>query len=269
MKKTIVLLFASLLVASCSRTGSGEKAADENGNILREYYGNGTIKTEIEVQDSLRQGITRNFDRDGNLLSTVTYVNNVKNGTVTNYYVPSGSVSSTFEYVDGIKQGDEVWYYESGKDYRVTPYVDGEINGIQKYYYESGQLMAEVPYKNGFPGKGLKEYNEDGSLITDYPDIVVTKEDYLATANSVLLKFSLSNKATKVQFYRGTLNEGIYLHDELHDMATQAGVTQISFNLPKGARVDQQVYVAAGYETRFGNPCVLSTSYNLQIYNTN
>ncbi|MBN2480601.1 MAG: hypothetical protein JXB19_02585, partial [Bacteroidales bacterium] len=64
-------------------------------------------------------------------------------------------------------------------------------------------------------------------------------------------------------------DEGIYLHDELHDMATQAGMTQISFNLPKGARVDQQVYVAARSETRFGNPYITNTSYNLQIFNAN
>lgn len=269
MEKLIILLCTSLFLVSCSKTEKTAKSSDADGKFVREYYGNGELKAEIAVKDSFRHGITKNYDREGNLLSTVTYENNVKNGMVTNYYVPSGNVNSTFEYVDGIKQGDETWFYESGKEYRVTPYVDGEISGIQKYYYESGQLMAEVPYKNGFPGKGLKEYEENGTLLTDYPKIVVTKEDHLATANSVLLKFTLSNKSGDVQYYRGTLDEGIYLNKESQEMATQGGMAQISFNLPRGARVDQRVHIIANFKTRFGNPLITDISYNLQAYNTN
>ncbi len=269
MKKLVILLCASLLLISCSKTEKTGKGSDTDETVVREYYQTGELKAEIAVLDSLRHGITKNYDRNGNLLSTVTYENNVRNGKVTNYYVPTDNVYSTFEYVDGVKQGDEIWFYESGKEYRVTPYADGKINGIQKYYYESGQLMAEVPYKNGFPGKGLKEYEEDGTLITDYPTIVVTKEDYLASANSVLLKITLSNNTRDVQYYRGTLDEGIYLSEESNDMATQAGMTQISFNLPRGARVDQRIYIIANYKTRFGNPYITNTSYNLQAYNTN
>lgn len=268
MKKPIVILSALLLVVSCSNADRTGKTSDSDDNIRREYYGTGILKTEISVQDSFRHGPTKNYNTEGQLLSVVSYVNNVKEGTVTNYYVPSGNVSSTFEYIEGIKQGDEIWFYESGKEYRVTPYVDGKMNGIQKFYYESEQLMAEVPYKNNYPGKGLKEYREDGSLIEDYPTIIVTKEDHLATANSVLLKFTLSNKSTDVKFYRGNLDEGIYLTEELAEMATQGGMTQISFNLPRGARVDQRVWVAARFESRFGNPCIINTSYNLQIFNS-
>lgn len=267
MKRIIIIFCIPLFLASCTGTDKGGRRSGSDDNIVREYFANGKVKTEITVLDSLRHGPTKNYDQEGNLLSIVNYENNVRNGTVTNYYVPSGIVSSTFEYVDGVKQGDEIWFYESGKDYRVTPYVDGKMNGIQKYYYESGALMAEVPYKDNQPGKGLKEYEENGTLITDYPSIVITKEDYLATANSVLLKISLSNKTTDVTYYRGTLVDGTYLSEELKAMAAQSGVAQISFNLPKGARVDQRIQIIANYKTRFGNPYISNTSYNLQIIN--
>ena len=268
MKEFLVILSAFLLLISCNKSNKSGAGTESDDNIVKEYYANGVIKTEITVQDSLRHGPTSNYNTEGQLLSVVNYVNNVKEGTVTNYYVPSGNISSTFEYKEGIKQGDEIWYYESGKEYRITPYVDGKMNGIQKYYYEGGQLMAEVPWKDNYPGKGLKEYREDGSLIDDYPTIVVTKEDHLATANSVLLKFTLSNKSSNVKFYRGNPDGEGYLSEDLAEMATQGGMTQILLNLPKGARVDQNVRVSARFETRFGNPFVTNTSYHLQIFNS-
>lgn len=268
MKKFLVFTSALLLLISCGKTNKPEEAAGSDENVVRQYFANGVLKAEISVKDTLRDGITKNYDSEGNLLSTVTYVDNIKEGLTTNYYVPSGKVNSTLVYKAGVKQGDEIWYYESGKEYRVTPYVDGNMNGIQKFYYESGQLMAEVPYKNNLPGKGLKEYREDGTLLEDYPTIVITKEDHLATANSVLLKFTLSNESTDVQFYRGNLDEGIYISDEMSEMATQGGMSQISFNLPRGTKRDQTVVVAARFKTRFGNPYITNTSYQLQIFNS-
>lgn len=265
--KNIFLIVPLLVFFSCSGdNGTGKKSSDDN--IVREYYGNGVIKTEISVKDSLREGPTKNYDTEGRLLSEVNYVNNVKEGKVINYYAESGKVSTVFEYHNGVKQGDELYYYENGQPFRVTPYVDGKINGIQKFYYETGELMAEVPYLNNWPGKGIKRYAKDGSPADECPSIVVTKEDHLATANSVLLKFSLSNNSTNVTFYRGKPEQGIYLSDEIPSMATQHGSTQISFNLPKGARVDQNIDVIAHYKDRLGIPCVITTSYRLQIYNS-
>jgi len=265
--KNICLIVPILVFFSCSGDNSSSKKASDD-NIVKEFYSNGVIKTEISVKDSLREGPTRNYDTQGRLVSEVNYVNNVKEGKVINYYVESGKVSTVFEYHNGIKQGDEFYYYENGQPFRVTPYVDGKMSGVQKFYYETGEIMAEVPYLDNWPGKGLKRYNKDGSLINDCPTIIIDKEDHLATANSVLLRLSLSNKSTSVTFYRGKLDQGIYLNDKLSVMATQNGVTQISFNLPKGARVDQNIDIVAHYKDRLGIPCVISTTYRLKIFNT-
>lgn len=257
-----------LLLISCGKADKSDVAAESDNNIRREYFANGNLKTEISVKDSFRHGPTKNYDSEGHLLSEVNYVDNVKEGITTNYYVPSGNVNSTLEYVAGVKQGNEIWYYESGKEYRVTPYVDGKMNGVQKYYYESGALMAEVPYKDNYPGKGLKEYEEDGTLIDDYPTIVITKEDHLATANSILLKISLSNNSTDVKFYRGRLDEEIYLADDLSEMAIQNGIAQLQYNLPRGAKMDETIRFVARYETRFRIPYITNTTYNLQVFNS-
>jgi len=268
MRKPMFFLSALLVLVSCGKTDNSETAAGSDENVVREYFANGKLKTEISVRDSFRQGPTKNYDSEGNLLSEVNYIDNVKEGITTNYYVPSGNVNSTLVYKAGIKEGDETWYYESGKEYRVTPYVGGKMNGVQKLFYESGALMAEVPYKDNYPGKGLKEYREDGTLRDEYPTIVITEENHLATANSVLLRISLSNKSTGVKFYRGSLDEGIYLSDEMSEMATQNGVTQLQFNLPRGARLDQTINIAARFESRASMPYITNTTYRLQVFNS-
>lgn len=236
--------------------------------IIREYYSTGTIKSEISAIGQLRQGWTRNFDQSGRLISEVFYVDNVREGPARNYYAKSGKVNSTLQYKNGIKEGDEIWYYESGQPYRISPFVNGQIEGIQRLYFENGELMAEVPYKAGMPGTGLKEYKADGTLITDYPKLVIRREDHLRQANKVLLMISLSGTAKEARFYKGPLKEGKYLHKELLLLASPSGIAQIDYNIPPGAAVNQLVVIAVNVKTRYGNPLVMSKTFNLQVINS-
>lgn len=267
--KTFSTLIAGIMVLclSCGKTANNSTAnEDPDVGIVKEYYPDKTIKTEISVKGNLRHGITKNYDSRGRLLSEVNYENNVRQGIAKNYYAETGTVSTIIEYKDGIKIGNEYYYYESGKEYRVTPYDSGKRNGIQKLYYEDGKLLAEVPFKDDYAGEGLKEYNEDGTLKDNYPEIVIKKEDYLKTANKILLRISLSNKSDNVKFYRGKLKDG-YLHKECRLMASQDGVVQIDYNIPNGAVLRQTIYICCNYKTRYGNPYVMAKTYYLEVIN--
>jgi antitoxin component YwqK of YwqJK toxin-antitoxin module len=245
-------------------------AGSSEANVIREYYSNGKIKIETSAIGNLRQGPTKSYDRQGRLLSVVYYVNNIREGIATNYYAVSGKVNSTLVYKNGIKEGDEIWYYENGQAFRVTPYIQAKIEGIQKFYFEDGKLMAEVPYKAGNVGVGLKEYKKDGTLITDYPTLIIRQKDYLANANKVILNIELSDSYAQVKFYRGKLTDGKYLNDDLLLLATQAGTTQIDFNVPPGGgRINQIVVISANYKTKYGNPLILSKAYSLNAVNNN
>jgi antitoxin component YwqK of YwqJK toxin-antitoxin module len=271
MKKYLFLLSAvAFLVFSCGKTNENGKKAetkskDESG--LKEYYSNGKVKTEISAKGQLRQGPTRNYDRDGLLLSEVNYDNNIMDGMVTNYYAKSGKINSTFIYKKGIKEGDEIWYYESGKPYRVTPYIKGKIEGVQKHYYEDGKLQAEVTYKNGFAGAGLKEYKADGTLIDDYPTISIRKEDHMKNANKIILIISLSNNKSTVKFYKGALLDGKYLHQDMFSMATQEGKAEMDYNVPPGTMITKDIVISANYKTPMGNPYVITKRYRVEAAN--
>ena len=86
-----------------------------------------------------------------------------------------------------------------------------------------------------FPGNGTQRIQKDGTLITDYPKLIINQKDHLAQANKVILNIELSDPNTKVKFYRGSLTEGKYLNDDLFELATQNGITQIDFNVTPGS----------------------------------
>jgi antitoxin component YwqK of YwqJK toxin-antitoxin module len=267
--KNLFFIVGLLLLALCSCKKNADNIVnpDSDTTVIKEYFSDGTIKTEISAIGELRQGWTRNYDRTGRLLSEVYYVNNVREGVARNYYAKTGKLNSTITYKNGIKSGDEIWYYETGKKYRVSPFVDGKIEGIQKLYYESGQIMAEVPYKAGYPGVGLREYKSDGTLIKDYPQLVIRREDHLKDANKILLFISLSDEVSDLKFYKGLLAEGKFLHKNLLVLASHGGTSQIDYNIPPGALVSQKTVLTASFKTRRGNPLVLSKTYSLQVTN--
>jgi antitoxin component YwqK of YwqJK toxin-antitoxin module len=265
MKNLLFFAVALLLfISTCGKPTQKEPEPLPGTVIVREKYRSGGIKSESTVINDKKQGISKNYDLQGRLISEVNYVDDIKEGMATNYYAASGKIYSTMIYKNDIKEGDEIWYFESGKPYRVSPYVQGKIDGIQKYYYESGEIKAEVPYKNGSPGIGTKEYNKDGSLVTDYPEIKIIKQDHLQAANKILLLISLSSVDSEVKFYRGDLLDNQYLHDEMLQLATQNATTQIDFTVSPGSKISQNVIISANHKTRMGNHRVISITYHLQ-----
>jgi hypothetical protein len=263
--KTIIIsaIIALSLLAGCNPF---RKKEDPSGpHIVREYFDNGRIKSEISAVGTLRQGITKNYDRSGNLAGEVMYVNNMKHGWATNYYT-SGKIHSKIMYQEGKKHGDEIWYYESGKVYRISPYANNKINGMQKGFYEDGSPKFEVLYKDGAPAAGLKEYSKSGKLITQ-PFIIVKEINHLAMDNQYILRLSLSNQSSKVQFYRDELEEGKFLSKTQMPLVTEKGVAEYVVFVAPGALAVEKLNFIANYKTSMGNPCILQKRYNLAVKN--
>jgi antitoxin component YwqK of YwqJK toxin-antitoxin module len=281
MKKIFpFLMLAFAILSSCDKIAQKQLALQQaakhdtvvDTNVVRvqkEYFSNGKIKTETEAKGYKRHGLTKNYDRDGHLLSQVNYVYNTREGMATNFYPLSGKVNSTLIYKKGIKEGDEIWYYESGQPYRVTPYIKGRSNGIQKYYYEDGKLKAEVPIKNGNPGTGLKEYKSDGTLITDYPSLKITQKDFIKQANKVILNIEMSDPKADAKFYRGSLEDGKYMTDKMLELAMQNKIAQVDFNVPPGSAISEKVIITANVKSAFGNPLILTKTFNVSARNNN
>lgn len=232
--------------------------------IVRRYFENGSIKSEISVKGNLRDGITKNYSKYGYLLSEVNYVNNKKDGPAVNYY-SSGKMHSKLMYKSGVKNGDSFWYYKSGKVFRINPFKNGKLNGIQKFYYENGRIMAEVPYKNGQPGIGLKEYTEKGKLLDSYPTIKFEEVNQIYLHQQFILKMYLSNKSTRVKFYLGDLTDSKYLNDDLQGITVNGGTGTQEYRVYPGTVKMKKVNIVAEYTTNLGMPYITQKTYNLAL----
>jgi antitoxin component YwqK of YwqJK toxin-antitoxin module len=161
---------------------------DNNGHkhgVWKTFYTDGTIKSEGTYNHGLENGYFKEYDKDGNLLTTAKYADGVKledvaelvkldlrkdyypNGKVKiaatynkegklegvrREYTPEGTVDKSYIFRNGIMIGEGI----------VTE--KGERDGYWKEYYNDGLLRAEGKYSNDVKEGGWKYYYQSGSV---------------------------------------------------------------------------------------------------------
>jgi hypothetical protein len=185
------------------------------------------------------------------VVNEITYKNGVRNGLMKTFY-QSGKLRQTFWFVNGVRQDSAKWYYEEGQVFRSTPYKNDTIDGIQKQYYRTGKLKARLSYFKGLRTPKLEEFTTEGKLVSGYPDLVIVKTDEYKTKGIFRITLSLSDKSTKVKFYRGDLSEGVFDTTRCEKIKTINGTANIF--LKKTAKANSEsVGVIASIITNFGN----------------
>ena len=263
---TLAILVSTIQCQS-DKTQQEAEAPDKSGiRIVKEYYDDGSLKSEIEARENLRHGTTKTYSQNGKLIATIMYANNQRHGKMTNYY-EDGSISSEINYNNGMKSGDAIKYFPSGEIYRITPYLYNEISGIRKTFWEDGIIQSELPFSAGQEGAGLKEYTHTGQLKKMDAKIVIKEIDEIAMANKLTLRISLSDGTKDVEFYRGVLTDNKYWHDNMERLETKNGKAEIEFYLPRGSFVMETVEIVARRKTSLKNHYILKTSYPLAAEN--
>jgi hypothetical protein len=262
--KSFLLLTAvfCLLLFSCE-SGTVKKMDD---GLAREYFADGTIKSETQVKDTLAHGLMKNYDRDGNLMSVYTFDMGRLEGPAVSYY-PDGKVKLKMFYKNGKREGTTQWFYSTGELYRLIPFKDGKITGTQVSYYKDGKIMSEAPFLDDFPGTGLKEYNMKGELLKDDIKIIVKEDDQLFAINRYTLYISLSNPKPGASFYLGDLVEGRFISPNQWQLPDKDGIAYYSVSLVKGRFRMETLIFTVSYKTSKSNYRVLSREYNLAIDN--
>ena len=133
----LVALVSFLLLIGCQSPTLGGK------KVKREYFTGGAIRSEFIMDDDTgRNGLLKKYGLEGELVSTVTIRN-------------------------GLKNGIETLYDKEGKKVLETPYVDGKRNGAEKGYFPDGSLWYVLPYKNDKPDGHAVMYDKNGKLIRE------------------------------------------------------------------------------------------------------
>lgn len=126
----IVLVFLFIRVTSAS------------GEVKKEYYPSGKLKSEVNVIDGKREGIAK-------------------------AYYKSGKLGQETNYKNDVREGIEREYHENGVLWSEVNYINDKKEGNAKRYYESGKLRSERNYKNG-KIVSRKDYDETGKLEVDF-----------------------------------------------------------------------------------------------------
>ena len=204
----------------------------------------------ITVPDTGFTGITQGMSGKY-LVNETTYKNGVREGLKKTFY-ESGRLRQTFWYVNGLRQDSSRWYFEEGQLFRTTPYKNDTIDGIQKQFYRTGKLKAKIAYVKGLRIPALQEFTPEGKLVGGYPEVVVSTRDDYKSKGSYRVTLALSDKSTKVRFFRGEFYGGVFDTSKCERIKTVNGIGNI--NLKKtGSPKSDYVGVIAEILTGFGN----------------
>ena len=214
----------------------------------------------VSVPDTGYTGIKQYFT--GNtLIKEVTFKNGIREGVMKSFY-NGNQVRQTFWYENGLREDSAKWYYLEGQVFRSTPYYRDTINGIQQQYFKNGRIKARLGFKMGMRNFYFEEYGTDGKLITDYPDVNITIADNYRSSGTYKITLMLSNKATKVKYYKGDFSEGIYDTTKVVAIRTVNGVGNLTLR-KASAPTKSSVEVLAEILTKYGNNYLLVKKIDL------
>lgn len=240
MKKlsgALIIVLCILLMYGC---GSNQRGSKDQASGAE----------ESNVPDTGYTGIKKYYSKDL-LIKEVTFKNGVRHGEMRTFY-QGGQLYQTFWYENGLRQDSAKWHYLEGQVFRSTPYKNDTVNGIQKQYYRNGRVKAKLEYVKGVRTPFIEEYTQEGRLVKNYPEIVATLSDNYTTKGSVSINLELSDKGTKVRFYKGDFTNGVFDTTRCIKLKTENGKAFI--NLKKsGTEQPDNIGVIAEITTSFGN----------------
>ncbi|MBI5608794.1 MAG: hypothetical protein HY902_07920 [Deltaproteobacteria bacterium] len=153
-----------------------------------QFHDNGEVAVVAAVDQGIRQGLARTFDRSGRLIAQVSYVDGLRDGEeveygaegerlasrrwqrgkpvgVTRTWYPGGGLQSERHADPNLPSGSEVQYYRSGGVRVYAPLRFGKRDGIATVYTEAGVKWAEVSWREGHKHGEERRYDARGALI--------------------------------------------------------------------------------------------------------
>jgi len=145
MKKLSLLLsiFTLLLLTGCDSPSLMGK------EVKKTYFTGGQVATEFIMDDDTGQnGFMKKYGYNGNVTSTVTIHNGVKDGVETGFD-EKGRVIWKYTFINGKQHGEQYAYYPNGDVMVSYHYVNGLKDGVAKAYNIDRTVNKQVTYKHG------------------------------------------------------------------------------------------------------------------------
>lgn len=144
-------------------------AADKRQGTANIYFPDGSVKQTIPYIDGKKQGLSKEFDEEGNIITLYEYNND--------FLISRERINR--KDADGVKQGSWKEFYDNGNIKREMTYRGGLLHGYYKEYNEKGILATTMLYDNGKIVEGNIEdnpeieirnrYDSEGNLVFSGP----------------------------------------------------------------------------------------------------
>ena len=95
--------------------------------LIKSFYSNGKLKSEITYSDSIRDGEAKFYYEDGNLKEERNYVNGKVDGTV-KLYNKNGKIAEIFTITDGKREGSVSLFDTNGVYLKDINFVEGKLD---------------------------------------------------------------------------------------------------------------------------------------------
>lgn len=132
-------------------------AGDKKEGNAYIYFPEGKIQQMLVYNDGKKEGISKEFDQNGNVITLMEYNND--------FLVSRERINRTDN--KGLKQGDWKEFYPNGVVKSEKTYKDDKLHGYYKEYDPKGILVLTMLYDNGSIVK---------SKVEDEPDIEITNK---------------------------------------------------------------------------------------------
>lgn len=144
----------------------GMVSCGDHVEVKKTYWENGNLKSELQYEDSLLNGVCRWYMANGKPQMEVTYRANKMDGLLTRWY-DNGNVMEEAWYKDGVQ--DSIYRYYSINGILVTEanYVNGKLNGDYKRWYENGQVFQDGQYVDDMMDGSWMIFYSDGNLAAN------------------------------------------------------------------------------------------------------
>jgi len=159
----------------------------KNGDVLN-YFRNGKLIESLIYKNDVLDGICKRYYESGVMREESVYKNGLYEGKVKFYY-PSGQLSTEGLYAHDFKEGTWNYYSENGSlEWQVSYKKSNEIkviryNGIEEQFYPSKLPKSKTTFKNGTKNGPFTEYYDAGDVKQE---IAPAKDGYPEETKEVI-----------------------------------------------------------------------------------
>jgi antitoxin component YwqK of YwqJK toxin-antitoxin module len=148
-------------VAGCFKKRIG------NESLVVERDGDGHIQSEIHyINDSIKHGTARYYDRNGKLREEIDYKNGLKDGWIKIYY-PDGKMEGKGQFKDGLREGLKFLYYDNEKLKEESNWLKDRAFGNAYFFYKNGKIETFNSYDFHEHNRYLIKYDSNGAKLRE------------------------------------------------------------------------------------------------------